>query len=571
MHPPSLPPAPSATTLWGPQFIKQGQQVLELISNYHLKLANSSKAPASTTKVDKEFQVISSVKPGYLQKVLRQNIPNQPVPWDFIMKDIEYHIIPGITHWQHPRFLPFFPAQLSPSALLGDTVANAFNQPGFSWACSPAASELETIIMDWLVDAFGLPADVFKWSNGAGGGVLQPSATEAVTVAVLAATHCEKNIEAYAQRVELPRVKPTLNANRGFSNGIFEEKVTLLRLARISKLCLYYSDAAHFCIEKAARITCIPYVRKIPSIAADNSDGNYSANSTMDIDELEKAVCADLEAGLIPFFVSGNYGATGTCACDDLLRVSNVCEKYKLWFHLDAAYAGVTAICPELRDAMGAYSKADSISINGSKWFYSMFNASMFFFRQRASVVQCLNSTGSYLRNDATVSGSVIDFKDYQLGLGRPFRSLKMYTCMCALGLEGLQANVRRHIALAKLLEFEIRKNSKRFLLEHPRGNRFLQLNFLPPAFGLVCFLCQDDSATESLAKSLNEDKEANVFVVTTTAPIAYADVSPRRVIKSGSWLRVSLAYPSITTADVTDIAIHIVRVAVSLIDTDAK
>ncbi|KAG5498744.1 hypothetical protein JKF63_03032 [Porcisia hertigi] len=483
---PPLPPITS--TMDWEKFRAEGHRVIDFVADYHRSLKN------------RELPVSSGVPPGYLKRCISDKTAPQtssPV-FENILDDIQAHIIPGMTHWQHPNFFSWFPAQLSPAALLGDIIASGLNQPGFSWMASPAATELETIVMDWLARAFGIP-DAMTW-EGTGGGVLQPSASEAAVVALLAAK------------------------NRALEMMASDEEKSVAS----AKLVCYVSDQAHFCVEKAARIVSLWHVRKI------KTRREAGGNCPMRGDDLRKAVEADVAAGLIPCMVSMNYGTTGICATDDFRGIASVCQDYSIWLNLDAAYAGATAICPEMRaPLLPAFEKADSLFINGSKWFSMMNNASFFFFRERKYIVASLSATGVYLANKYTDANVVVDFKDYQLGLGRPFRALKVYTTLRYMGLEGIQTTIRRHCALAKYLHdlLRVRLGDD---IEFP----------VEPKFGLVCFrIAEDDAANKrNYALLRAAEEERRVMVV--------HHVLDDRVI-----VRVALSYPGLTERDMEDLA----------------
>lgn len=412
-----------------------------------------------------------------------------------VLQDVRTHVVPGMTHWQHPDFFAFFPAQLSPPALFGDLLANAFNQPGFTWMASPAATELEVIVANWLVEAFGFPAD-FRW-DGTGGTVLQPSATEAAVVAMLAAK--KKKL------ATLPTQDP-VNETR---------------------LVAYVSDQSHFCIEKAAKVLCIPHFRKVPATWSEETQ-----NYVLSPQSLQRAIEEDVNQGLIPFFLSLNFGATGTCSVDPVAHFASLVKEYDLWLNVDGAYAGVVAICPEYQELLhDAGRLADSILINGSKWFSMIFNASFMFFREKKYIASTLNASGVYLDNKHTAQQAVVDFKDYHIGLGRPFRALKFYSTMKSFGLEGLRATIRRHMALATYL--------------HQQLAALPQLH-LPVAtqFGLVIF-CLNQAPTETpqdcnkRAKDLLEKLNATqqMFLVHT-------------IVLDKVAFRISLAYPALEYAD---------------------
>ncbi|CAD2218024.1 aromatic-L-amino-acid decarboxylase [Angomonas deanei] len=482
---PPLPDIPKAMD-WE-KFRSDGHKMIDFIADYYKSLSEN------------KFPPQSAVQPGYLKKaIVETEAPLEPQQ-DFsgVLADIQKHIVPGMTHWQHKNFYAWFPAQLSPPALLGDTIASSLNQPGFNWMASPAASELEVIVTNWMSGAFGLPADM-TW-EGTGGGVLQPSATEAASVVVLAAK------------------------NRSLSRfSTLEEKG-----AAASKLVAYVSDQAHFCTEKACRILSIFHVRKIKTYRRE--DGNYPMSAA----ELEKVMAEDVKNGLIPCFLGVNYGTTGICAWDDFADIAALplVKEYHVWINLDAAYAGAVALCPELRDPLlPAFDVVDSLWVNGSKWFSLMTNCTFQFFRDRHYIVQSLNATGIYLANKHTEADAVVDFKDYHLGMGRPFRALKVYTTLQMMGVDGIRATVRRHCTLAKYLH-DLLSNDPIFELP------------LPPKFGLVCVRLagdEDNSKTRKLLQKLEEDR---------TYMVVSHELEGKVII------RIALAHPQLTQTDMEEMA----------------
>jgi glutamate/tyrosine decarboxylase-like PLP-dependent enzyme len=372
-------------------------------------------------------------------------------------------------------------------------VANAMNQPGFTWASSPAATELEMATMEWLRKAFKLP-ETMSWKTD-GGGVLQPTATEAMITNLLAAK------------------------NRAIDHASIAPDQIQEKMAFCSKMCVYYSDQSHFCIEKAAKILAIPYVRKIKSVATGPTQGG---NRPVDIPALKQAILDDKAAGRVPIFVSANFGATGICAIDDLWEIGQFANAQNIWFNVDAAYAGVVAMLPECRDEMRGVELADSLLINGSKWFSVMFNCSFHFFTSRKNIVTSLNATGVFLDNEQTSNQKVFDLKDYHLGLGRPFRSLKLFTTLRSFGLKGMRATLRRHITLAKYTAEQL-ENTGLF-------------NIVRVKYGLICFNLAGgekmESNNQALLQELNKDK--NMHLVHTI------------VESEGTVLRISLAHPKL-------------------------
>lgn len=493
----SLPPIPAAYD-WE-AMRAHGHKVVDFIFDYQQQLAR------------REFPCQSQVQPNYLrEKIPSETPPLQPASFDKVINDVKQHIVPGMTHWQHPDFFAFFPAMVSPPALLGDMMSNAFNQPGFNWIASPAATELEVLVTNWLCSAFGFPRE-FTW-NGTGGCVLQPSATEAAIVVMLAA----KN-KALSRLPEADRD------------------------AALGRLVAYVSDQAHFCVEKAAKVLSVTRFRKVRTTRVD-ADGNFE----MAASDLRFAIEEDVAAGMLPFFVSANFGATGVCAIDPVADIGKVCKDFHLWLNVDAAYAGVTAICEEMRPAFSPVPEvADSILINGSKWFSMMFNSSFMFFRDRQFVVSSLNATGVYLSNAHTENNLVVDFKDYHLGLGRPFRALKVYATLTSFGIAGLQDVIRRHIVLAKYLHRKLEIIPD---IDMPVQTKFGLVSFAVKRPGAP--LQGNNDLTMQLLKFLTEKKQR--FVVHT-------------VLADQVLIRISLAHPQLEYADMNALAADVAEALLAL------
>ncbi|OQR92226.1 tyrosine/dopa decarboxylase [Achlya hypogyna] len=443
----------------------------------------------------RQIPVLPSCQPGDLRRSLAPSAPETPVSWERIMADVQTHVVPRMTHWQHPDFYAYFPSMAAPSAILGDMMASAMNQPGFNWICSPAATELELHVMDWLREAFALP-ETMSWGS-TGGGVMQPSATEGMIVAQVSART--------RKLADCPDVK-------------------------LNDLVSYYSDQSHFCVEKASKVLGIQHLRKITSVY-DPATGNYAMDPVL----LESTMASDVATGLTPFFVSANFGATGVGAIDDVPAIAAIADKYKVWVNLDAAYAGVVAVLPELRPMLRGLDLVDSVLINGSKWFNLLFNSSFMFFTQKEYVVRALNATGAYLENKHTADNKVFDLKDYQLGLGRPFRSLKAYCTINSMGLQGFRDVLNRHITLAKYLAVQLTATDR---IEIVR-----QVDF-----GLVCFRIKgaSDDVNMAVMEKLNKTEGVH-FVHTVTA-------------HHGVVLRIALCHPQLTTEDMDGLVAKIVR-----------
>ena len=356
-----------------------------------------------------ELPVLSQVEPGAIRSRLPEKPPVEGEPFSTVLRDLDEIIMPGITHWQSPNFFAFFPANTSGPAILGELLSAGLGVQGMLWASSPACTELESHVLDWVVDLLGLP-DKFR-SRGGGGGVIQDSASSAALCALLAA---RERATGYA-------------SNRTGCDGT---------------LVAYVSTQTHSSVEKAVRIA---------GLGSDNLrligvDNTYA----MRPDLLEEAVCADLAAGLRPCFAVATVGTTSSNALDPLGAVGEVCKRHGLWLHVDAAMCGTAAVCPEYRYIQDGLELADSYCFNPHKWMFTNFDCDCFFVADRASLIRALSILPDYLRNRATESGAVVDYRDWQVPLGRRFRALKLWMVIRHYGVEGLRYHIRRHVNLAQ-------------------------------------------------------------------------------------------------------------------------
>ncbi|MBI5388119.1 MAG: aspartate aminotransferase family protein [Verrucomicrobia bacterium] len=353
--------------------------------------------------------VLSQVQPGEI----RAKLPAAPLEhgeaFDAILADIDRLVLPGITHWQSPNFFAYFPANNSGPSILGDLLASGLGVQGMLWATSPACTELETHVLDWLVDMLDLPAK-FK-SNGPGGGVIQDTASSAVLCAVLAA-----------------RERAT-----GFASN---ERGT------DGRLTAYASTQAHSSIEKAVKVAGLgrQNLRLIP----------VDERFAMRADLLARQVADDRAAGLVPCFVGATVGTTSSNALDPVAAIGRFCRENSLWLHVDAAMSGTAALCPEFRFIHDGLELADSYAFNPHKWMFTNFDCDCFYVADRAALIKTLSVLPEYLRNQATESGAVIDYRDWHVQLGRRFRALKLWFVIRHYGVEGLRHHVRRHVELAQ-------------------------------------------------------------------------------------------------------------------------
>ena len=402
------------------EFRKQGYMVIDFLAEYYKSL--------------EKYPVRSQVEPGYLRKRLPESAPYNPESMETILKDVQNDIVPGITHWQSPNYYAYFPSSGSTAGLLGETLAAGFNVVGFNWISSPASTELESIVMDWLANMLSLPKS-FTFSGG-GGGVMMGTTCEAILTTITAA-------------------RDTLLHKIGRKN--------------ITKLVVYGSDQTHCSFFKSAKIAGISPTnfRTIKT--------SKSHSFSLRPESLKSAIEADIKNGLIPFFLVATVGTTSTVAVDPLGPLSDVAKQYNMWVHIDAAYAGNACICPELRHMIDGVEKSDSFSFNAHKWFLTTLDCCCLFVKDPNSLVRSLSTNPEYLKNKATESQQVVDYKDWQLTLSRRFRSLKMWMIIRSYGVEYLRSFLRSHVDMAKYFEKMV-GNDKRFEIVVPR------------TFAVVCF-----------------------------------------------------------------------------------
>ncbi|GAA1759066.1 pyridoxal-dependent decarboxylase [Luedemannella helvata] len=327
-----------------------------------------------------------------------------------LVDDLDAIIAPGLTHWQHPRFFGYFPANTSGPSVLGDLVAAGLGTQGMLWATGPACTEVETVMLDWLADLLDLPGK-FR-SHATGGGVIQDSASSATLVATLAALHRA-------------------------SGGDWRTHGTRRRYT------VYTSTEGHSSIEKAVRLAGIGDAG-LRLIEVDDH------TLAMNPDRLRERIAADLADGAVPALVVATVGTTSTTAVDPLPAIGEITREYGLWLHVDAAYAGAAAVCPELRHGHAGLEHADSYCFDPHKWLLTGFDCDAFWVADRAELIQALSVLPEYLRNAATDSDAVIDYRDWQVPLGRRFRALKLWFVLRWYGRDGLRAHIRSHVALAR-------------------------------------------------------------------------------------------------------------------------
>jgi aromatic-L-amino-acid/L-tryptophan decarboxylase len=356
-----------------------------------------------------ELPVLSRATPGGVRRALPPHPPERGEPFGAVLADLDRVIMPGITHWQSPRFFAYFPANASGPSILGELISAGLGVQGMLWSTSPACTELETHVLDWMVEILGLPERFL--STGAGGAVIQDSASSAVLCALIAARE---------------------RATGGVAN----------RRGAGDRLVVYTSTQGHSSVEKAVRIAGLGS----ESIRFVDVDGRYA----MRVDDLRSRLRADLAAGLVPCLVVATAGTTSSGALDPVSDIARVCAEHRVWLHVDGAMSGTAAVCPELRFVNDGLDGVDSYCVNPHKWMFVNWDCDTFFVADRAALVGALSILPEYLRNAASDSGAVIDYRDWQIPLGRRFRALKLWATIRHYGVEGLRHHVREHVRLAQ-------------------------------------------------------------------------------------------------------------------------
>jgi aromatic-L-amino-acid decarboxylase len=377
------------------QFRQWGHAVVDWIASYQQRVDS--------------LPVLSSIQPGQVRASLPPEPPVRGENFEAILADVDKLILPGITHWQSPNFFAFFPANNSGPSILGELLSAGLGVQGMLWATSPACTELETHVLDWMAGMLDLPAK-FK-STGPGGGVIQDTASGAVLCALLAARERATGFQ----------------SNEDGSNG---------------RLVAYTSNHAHSSVEKAVKIAGLGR-RNLRLIDVDET-------FAMRPDALAQSISNDLNAGLKPCFVAATVGTTSSNAIDPLPAIGRICREHGLWLHVDGAMSGTAALCPEFRPLFAGLELADSYAFNPHKWMFTNFDCDCFYVADRGALIKTLSVLPEYLRNKATESGAVIDYRDWQIPLGRRFRALKLWFVIRHYGVEGLQYHVRRHVELAR-------------------------------------------------------------------------------------------------------------------------
>ena len=353
-----------------------------------------------------ERPVKATVSPGAVFNAVPVAPPDAAEPMDAIFADFERIVVPGMTHWQHPRFFAYFPANAAPASVVAEHLVNAMAAQCMLWQTSPAATELETRVLDWLRQALGLPEGF--------SGVIQDSASSATLAAVLVMR--ERALDW-----------------RGNSAGLAVQK----------RLRIYCSGQVHTSVDRAVWVS---------GIGADNlvKIAVKGERRGIDVEALDAAILADKAAGFLPAGVVACVGGTSVGATDDIAAVCAVAKKHDLFVHVDAAWAGSAMICPEFRSFWSGVEQADSIVFNPHKWLGAQFDCSAHFIRSPDDLVRTLAMKAEYLTTHGT--NDVINYSEWSVPLGRRFRALKIWFLIRAHGLDGLRAIIRNHVKWSEQL-----------------------------------------------------------------------------------------------------------------------
>jgi aromatic-L-amino-acid decarboxylase len=378
------------------EFRALGHQLIEWVAAYRERL--------------RDLPVMSPVQPGEVRRHFAPAPPEHGLPLEGLLPQLDAAILPGVTHWNHPGFFAYFPSNSTLPSVLADLVAAGLGVQGMSWQTSPAATELEEVAMEWLRQLVGLPPTF--------SGVIQDTASTATLIALLCA-----------------RERTT---RHGQARGGLQ--------AETAPLTVYASEMAHSSIEKAALLAGLgrDNLRLLPT------DDAHALRA----EALEEALQADVEAGRRPCAIVATVGSTGTTAIDPVARIGELARARGAWLHVDAAMAGTAMACPELRWMWEGVEQADSVVWNPHKWLGIGFDCTAYHVRDPDHLVRVMATDPSYLRT--AQDGAVKNYRDWGIALGRRFRSLKVWFVLSTLGAEGIRAEVRRHLGLARWLADQI-------------------------------------------------------------------------------------------------------------------
>ena len=468
------------------EFRTAGHEMIDRIADYLDHVADQPVQPA--------------VEPGDVRAALPEHPPTTPESFENVMADVDRVILPGITNWQHPGWFAYYPANVSYPSILGELLSAGLGVQGMSWVTSPACTEVETLMLDWMQELLDLP-ESFRSTSDTGGGVIQGSASEATLVAILSARH------------------------RATSGSVNADGDT-------TRLVAYATSQSNSSIEKGLRIAGIGTDR----LRAVSHDEHFA----MRPEALSEMIDTDVANGLVPFFVNANHGTTSSMAFDPSTQIGEICRDRGIWFHVDGAMSGIAALVPEFRWVNDGIDLADSYCTNPHKWMGVNFDCTTYWTTDRGSLLGALSILPEYLRSAAAESGAVIDYRDWQVPLGRRFRALKLWFTIRMDGVDAFQERIRRDVALTQGLATEVGADDRfQVVAPHP--------------LNLLCIaLSAGDEATDDLIEAANASGTA---------------LFTRTVLDGRSVLRISIGSHT-TRAEHVDAAWELLRSHVTRLAT---
>jgi len=415
------------------EFRKYGYQLIDWITEY---LKDAEKYP-----------VLSRINPGDVKNKIPSKPPVKPEQFHDVLSDIDKIIMPGMTHWNHPNFMAYFNSTASAPGILAELLSSAFNINGMLWKSSPASTELEQVTLDWFRQMLSLPDDFW--------GIIYDTASVSSMHAIAAArenVNIQTREKGLSGRKEIPRLK------------------------------LYCSEHAHSSIDKGALTLGIGLegMKKIP----------VDKDFKMIPEKLEEAINEDRKNGWLPFCVVATVGTTSTTSIDPVSEIAEICKREKIWLHVDAAHAGVTAILPEMKNILDGVQNADSLVVNPHKWMFIPIDLSVLYTKHKDILKRAFSLVAEYLKTSH--DSEVENYMDYGIQLGRRFRSLKLWFVIRYFGVEGIQNILREHLRLGKLFAG--------WIDEHPQFERMA-----PTPFSTTCFRVNPGNMDEKKLDALNE------------------------------------------------------------------
>ena len=384
----------------------------------------------SYLKEIEKYPIKPDIKPGEIYNALPEKPPMNGEAFDKIFKDFNEIIIPGITHWQSPNFHAFFPANNSYPSILAEMLISTIGAQCMMWDTSPSATELEQKVTEWIRDSIGLPSN---WS-----GVINDTASVGTICSLLTARENHSKFK--------------INSD-GFSNNKYK---------------IYCSKETHSSIEKAVKIIGFGS-KNLNKIDTDN-------NLSIDLKKLENQIIKDIESNYIPLAIISTYGTTGTVAFDSINEIALIAKKYRIWHHIDAAYAGSALFLDEYKKDINNIKYADSFLFNPHKWMLTNFDCSLYYVKDEEKLIKTLEIHPEYLK---TSSKNIKNYKDWSIQLGRRFRALKLWFVIRSYGINGIKKYLKNHINLAKYLK-DIILNDKNFELTTKQNMNMINFRFNP-------------------------------------------------------------------------------------------